>query len=498
MELPAGWDWSTLGETLPLIYGKGLVEAARDSSGDVPVFGSSGQVGVHNQALTTRATLIVGRKGSVGAVHYSSVPCWPIDTTYFVEESPERELRFFLYLLKYLNLGKLDKSTAIPGLSRDDYNALRIAFPPLAEQRRIVAAIEELFTRLDAGVAALRRAQAALKRYRAAVLKAAVEGRLTADWRAAHPDAEPASALLRRILAERRTRWETEQRAKGKDPANARYDERVAPDTAELPALPEGWVWATADMILANIQAGKNFQCEERPPEPHEIGVAKVSAVTWGTYNEDESKTCTNAQYINEELLIRPGDFLFSRANTIALVGACVIAEKVTRRVMLSDKILRVRLLGNQNWFLWVLRSQHGRDEIESLATGNQESMRNISQDSIRRIHIPLPPLAEQEQIVAEVERRLSVVSELEATVATTLKRAERLRQAILERAFSGRLVAQESGDEPISELLARTRAKSEKLHLDNIATSNATRSEQTAKDQNTNNTLHQAQMWRE
>ncbi len=124
-----------------------------------------------------------------------------------------------------------------------------IPLPPLAEQRRIVAAIEEQFTRLDAGVAALRRARAALKRYRAAVLKAAVEGRLTAAWRAAHPDAEPAAALLRRILAERRARWEADQRAKGKDPAKARYDEPAAPDTAGLPALPEGWVWATVEQV---------------------------------------------------------------------------------------------------------------------------------------------------------------------------------------------------------------------------------------------------------
>ncbi len=112
---------------------------------------------------------------------------------------------------------------------------------PLAEQRRIVAAIEQQFTRLDAGVAALKRAQIALKRYRAAVLKAAVEGSLTADWRAAHPAAEPAATLLARILAERRARWEADLRAKGKDPAKATYAEPRAPDTASLPSLPDGW-----------------------------------------------------------------------------------------------------------------------------------------------------------------------------------------------------------------------------------------------------------------
>ncbi|MFI5269705.1 MAG: restriction endonuclease subunit S, partial [Chloroflexota bacterium] len=198
--LPLGWVETDLGTVLPLTYGKGLVESARDASGDVPVYGSSGQVGIHNSALTSRATLVVGRKGSVGAVHYSPVPCWPIDTTYFVEEPPDRELKFFLYLIERLDLGQLDKSTAIPGLSRDDYNKVSIWLPPLPEQQRIVAAIEEQFTRLDAGVAALKRAQAALKRYRAAVLKAAVEGKLTAAWRAQHPEVQPASELLADIL----------------------------------------------------------------------------------------------------------------------------------------------------------------------------------------------------------------------------------------------------------------------------------------------------------
>ncbi len=125
-ELPNGWAWTTLGDILPIQYGKGLVETIRDRGGQVPVYGSSGVVGVHNQALTSKATLIIGRKGSIGSVHYSPVPCWPIDTTYFVEESANTDLKFFLYLLSFLKLSQLDKSTAIPGLSRSDYNPVAI------------------------------------------------------------------------------------------------------------------------------------------------------------------------------------------------------------------------------------------------------------------------------------------------------------------------------------------------------------------------------------
>ena len=167
-----------------------------------------------------------------------------------------------------------------------------------------------------------------------------------------------------------------------------------------------------------------------------------MSAVTWGTYDERESKTCQDADRVEERYLVSPGDFLFSRANTIQLIGACVIAQKVTLRVMLSDKILRFHFSPavSPSWVLYWLRSDFGRKEIERLSTGNQESMRNIGQERIRQIVLKLPPLAEQKRVVAEVERRLSVVDELEAMVTANLQRATRLRQSILQQAFKGNL----------------------------------------------------------
>ena len=176
--LPAAWATAKLKDILPLTYGKGLKKLARVGTGNLPVYGSSGIIGFHNKWLVGDACLIVGRKGTVGTVHLSTVPSWPIDTTYFIEATASINLSFFFYLLTSLELGKLDRSTAIPGLSRNDYNVIEVPLPPLNEQRRIVAEIEKQFTRLDASVAALKRAQANLKRYRASVLKAACEGKL--------------------------------------------------------------------------------------------------------------------------------------------------------------------------------------------------------------------------------------------------------------------------------------------------------------------------------
>jgi type I restriction enzyme S subunit len=287
----------------------------------------------------------------------------------------------FVSFASHLNAG--DR----PRVDFEQIGAFSIELPTeIQQQQRIVAEIEKQFTRLDAGVAALKRAQANLKRYRAAVLKAACEGKLV--------------------------------------PTEA------------------NWKQTKLGEVLLGIEAGRSFKCEERPPKPDEVGVVKVSAVTWGTYNEMESKTCLDADRMEERFFVQPNDFLFSRANTIELIGACVIAKKITLRVMLSDKILRFRFSEevNPGWILYWLRSQFGRREIERLATGNQMSMRNIGQDRIRQIAIKLPPLAEQHRIVVEVERRLSVIEEMEAAVSANLRRAARLRQAVLQRAFSGDL----------------------------------------------------------
>src|SRR6266487_1116406 len=256
-ELPEGWVETTLGDILPIQYGKGLVDADRDANGHIPVYGSSGIVGFHNQALTAHATLVIGRKGSIGSIYYSPIPCWPIDTTYFVEENENLNLKFFLYLLSSLGLIQLDKSVAIPGLNRDDYNAKVVKIPPFLEQQRIVESIEEQFSLLDDSVTSLQKDLIRLKRAREAVLKFAVEGKITEEWREENSVTETGSELLARILAERRARWEAEELAKMSakgivpkdDKWKEKYKEPIAPDAKKLPELPENWCWATVDQI---------------------------------------------------------------------------------------------------------------------------------------------------------------------------------------------------------------------------------------------------------
>jgi type I restriction enzyme, S subunit len=360
-------------------------------------------------------------------------------------------------------------SVTVKHLSSKTIGEIGLPLPPRTEQTRIVAKLEELLSDLDAGVAELKAAQKKLAQYRQSLLKAAVEGSLTAEWRAKHKPTETGAQLLQRILTERRTRWEAKQLPKfaeqGKSPPKdwqKKYPEPVHPDTTGLPELPEGWVWASVDQLLADIETGKSFKCEERPPHDHEVGVVKVSAVSWGDYDEQESKTCHDESMIRPELFVNAGDFLFSRANTIELVGACVIAKTVTKRIMLSDKILRLVLVKEElkAWLLTLLRSEFGRKYIEQLASGNQESMRNIGQERLRQIPVPLPCFGEITKVSELLSANIMAADEQEQAINLSLKQSNAQRQNILRAAFAGQLVPQDPNDEPASVLLERIRAE--------------------------------------
>ncbi len=207
-DLPTGWVSTRLGNLYSFEYGKSLIKGSRTSTGKYPVYGSSGIVGMHDQFLIEGPAIIVGRKGAAGSVSYSAENLWPIDTTYYVRDDKNLCLKFSYYLFRSLNLAKLEASTAIPGLNRNHAYDEIILLPPLNEQHRIVAKIEELFSELDKGIENLKTAREQLKVYRQALLKHAFEGKLTAQWRAANPDKlESAAALLARIQTEREQRY---------------------------------------------------------------------------------------------------------------------------------------------------------------------------------------------------------------------------------------------------------------------------------------------------
>jgi type I restriction enzyme S subunit len=139
----AGWGTARLGEICTFNYGKALPESARNG-GSTPVFGSNGVVGYHDSSITSGSTVIIGRKGSFGEVHFSDVASWPIDTAYFVdEESTDQDIRWLFYRLGALGLNQMNRAAAVPGLNREDAYRQEVLLPPIPEQRRIAAILDK-------------------------------------------------------------------------------------------------------------------------------------------------------------------------------------------------------------------------------------------------------------------------------------------------------------------------------------------------------------------
>ena len=437
--LPYGWRVATLGEVLPLTYGKALKKDIRDESGKVPVYGSSGPVGVHSSALTTKPALIVGRKGSVGEVYRSTVPCWPIDTVYFAEQREDSDIKFFEYLLKGLKLNRLDKSTAVPGLSRDDYNAVEVAIAPFDQQKSIVAEIEKQFSRLDEAVANLNRVKANLKRYKAAVLKAAVEGRLVeTEAELAHREGrryETGAQLLQRILETRRSQW----KGKGK------YKEPAAPDTTDLPDLPEGWMWATLDAIAA-LKGGITVDSNRVDSTARSVPYLRVANVQRGYLDLSEVKYINAPATDINDLRLKHGDILFNEGGDRDKLGRGWIWEEQLKACIHQNHVFRARLFAKDvssklvSWW----GNSFGK-EYFSREGKQTTNLASINLTKLSAFPVPLPPPAEQKRLVAAYERRLSLVEGVEMQIEANLKRAERLRQSVLSDAFSGKLSRQEA-----------------------------------------------------
>ena len=361
--LPTSWSRVELSELVQVHYGKALSEKMRISGGPVPVVGSSGVVGRHTEALVQGPSLVVGRKGAAGTVHLIRDSSWPIDTAYFIQPPSGLNLSYLSYLLGILDLVQLDKSTAIPSLSRDDLYRVLVPVAPETEQTRIVAKLEELLSDLDAGVAELKAAQKKLAQYRQSLLKAAVEGALTAPWRAAQAKqktiTETGAQLLTRILSERRKRWEAKQLARfaeqGKTPPKdwqSKYPEPVVPDTTDLPELPEGWVWASVDQLSESVRNGLS-----KTPNTDQRGfpIFKINAVRPMAVNFEAIKHIEIDESEAADDWVEVGDVLATRYNgSVDLLGVFGMVKNVPERTLHPDKLIRMKPVTGAELGAWM------------------------------------------------------------------------------------------------------------------------------------------------
>lgn len=322
-------------------------------------------------------------------------------------------------------------------------------FISLRQQKQIVAEIEKQLSRLDETVANLKRVKANLKRYKASVLQAAVTGKLTEEWRKQHPDVEPASKLLERILIERRQKWEeaelAKMRAKGQEPKNDKWKEKYKvpsfPETSSLSELPVEWAWTSTEQ-LSDITGGLT-QNKKREQYVAKMSFLRVANVYANELRLDEVLEIGVLDTELERVLLRKGDLLVVEGNgSPEQIGRLAIWDDSVAPCVHQNHLIKIRLLMPEmgKLVLYWLLSLQGRQCIKAVANSTT-GLYTLSISKVSHLPSPLAPLREQQVIIQEVESRLSVAEKIERTVDANLKRADRLRQSILKQAFSGKLI---------------------------------------------------------
>ncbi|RCX32808.1 restriction endonuclease subunit S [Thioalbus denitrificans] len=451
--LPAGWEWSTLGAVSEKPQ-YGWTTKANHETGELKLLRTtditSGSVDWSSVPYCTEVPedvekylvetddILISRAGSIGVSFLINKPERAVFASYLIRFRPKTgiDIKYFYYYLKspsyWEAIGASKAGIAVPNVNASKLAQVPIPVAPLDQQRRIVAEIEKQFSRLDEAVANLKRVKANLKRYKAAVLKAAVEGRLVETEaelaRREGRSYENGAELLQRILETRRSQW----KGKGK------YKEPAAPDTTDLPELPEGWVWATVEQLnLANRPCAYGVL---QPGDDLADGIPfiRVGDIDDGQVDLDALKRISPAiaaKYPRTRLV--GGEFLITLVGAIgrtALVQDALKGANVARAVGVVPLAVEV----DANWFeIWF---RNPAKVVEMTSKSHEVARKTLNLEDVRAASVAVPPIAEQQRIVAEVDRRLSLLRVTEAQVDANLQRAERLRQAILSRSFVGRV----------------------------------------------------------
>lgn len=333
------------------------------------------------------------------------------------------------------------QGTTVSSIETNALQRFEIPVPSLEEQKKVVAEIEKQLSRLDEAVANLKRVKANLKRYKASVLKAAVEGRLVETEaeiaRREGREYETGEQFLEHILKARRKLWQ----GKGK------YKEPSAPDTVGLPVLPTGWVWIAAEQVCSTIASGSTPPAGEMYTDRGEIPFLKVYNLTFDgsldfTIKPTFIKRVTHEGRLNRSR-VRPGDVLTNIVGPP--LGKVSIAPDSYAEWNINQAIVAFRPIApitNRLLAIWMISTPvQERLARTAKATAGQF---NLQVTTCRKLALPLPPSAEQQRIVAEVDRRLSFISGIETQVDADLQRSDSLRQSILASAFSGKWIAVE------------------------------------------------------
>jgi type I restriction enzyme, S subunit len=452
--VPANWRVGTVGDVLTFEYGDNLPATHRDSSGEFPVYGSNGVVGTHSKYLCREPAIIVGRKGSAGALNMSAGPSWTTDVAYFVRPPKEIELRFAYYLLESLRLEELGKGIK-PGLSRKEVYAIPVAIPPFMEQGRIVSRIDELLglcDRLEAQHKEKNALHAVLTRsavtrfnndptssnlkfvfhdsysvsptqLRRTILSLAVRGKLLTQ----NSDDEPAKELLKRIAERRKALLDAGYPNRNESMTQAKKQSEQS-SLGSLSPLPEGWVCST--LLEASLLI---VDCHNKtaPYVPSGVRLLRTTNIRKGRLNLSEPKFVSETTYErwSSRCKPQPGDLLITREAPMGEV--CIIPEGMT--VCMGQRMMLIRLVPeimNKQFVLYSLMDPDLMDRVQDKPVG--ATVQHLRVGGVETLLMPIPPLAEQARIVAKVDQLMALVDRLEEQCTTSQVKSNQLFDALV------------------------------------------------------------------
>jgi len=412
---------------------------------------------MHSVPLINRAGLIVGRKGSYGVVNKSKEPFYPIDTTYYVDEFHSQPLDYWYYYLTFLPLTKLNRSTAIPGLNREDAYNLNVILPPLAEQKVIAEKIDTLLAQVDSTKARLEQIPKILKRFRQAVLSSALRGKLTCNWRIDNKSLQDSSSFKASVKKYRFESWIKEQedkhKNKGKTPKNdkwkGKYQEASISQDISDKDIPEGWLFEPLDgLVYISARIGwKGLKASEYTEKgPLFLSVHSLN------YGKDVN--LSQAYHISEhrydespEIKLQNGDILLCKDG--AGIGKLAIVRNLNEPATINSSLLLIRAgkFFLSEYLYYFLSGPEMQNLVKERMTGS--AVPHLFQRDVKEFVLEVPPLEEQHEIVRQVEQLFAYADTIEKQVNNALARVNNLTQSILAKAFRGELTAQWRAENP-------------------------------------------------
>ena len=379
------------------------------------------------------------------------------------------EYGFYCFQTGYFRrkLKELSSATTISIVNKSKFQSIKVPIAPLVQQKQIVAKIEELFSHIDAGIESLKTAKHKLKQYRQSVLKAAVTGELTKDWREQNANAEqgcsnvaggrtsgatkiePANQLLKRIQTERRQRWEQQKlnefQAKGKPPKNDKWKEKYkAPEALvgnDYFEIPEDWVLINFDTVI--ISGPQNGIYLPKSKYGQGIPIFRIDDFQDGfakPYSELQKVSASDLEI--EVYEVAANALIINRVNSMTHIGKCMIVKESHTPAIFESNMMKMSLstFVSVKYVELFINSRFGRKELIKNAKQavNQAS---INQQDVKNTMIGLPLLEEQKEIVQRVEEKLTAADRLMAELDTKLTQAQQQKQTILASAFKGELV---------------------------------------------------------